>query len=90
MNTGLRERVHEPVFMVSGPGPDGPSRNDDPAAETIGFFASIFMAGAATCVPIAEPLCNLQEPLSLQAGRGRTAALIQPTPDFFTRSKIEP
>src|SRR5260370_5384911 len=28
MNTSLEDRVHEPVFMVSGPGPHGPSRND--------------------------------------------------------------
>jgi hypothetical protein len=37
---------HEPVFMGPGPGPDGPSRNDDLAVETTGFFVSIFMAGA--------------------------------------------
>src|SRR5260370_6572972 len=29
MNTSLEDRVHEPVFMASGPGPHGPSRNDD-------------------------------------------------------------
>src|SRR5260370_27373940 len=28
MNTTLADRVHEPVFMVSGPGPHGPPRHD--------------------------------------------------------------
>jgi hypothetical protein len=34
------------VFMASGPGPQGPSRNDDLVGST-NFFASVFRAGVA-------------------------------------------
>src|SRR5260370_41835200 len=43
MNTSLEDRVHEPVFMASGPGLTG--RPGQLAVETSVLFAAVFMAG---------------------------------------------
>src|SRR5271157_3928521 len=72
--------------MGFGPGPDGPSRNDGLTVETIGFFASFFMAGA-TVRPDRGALRDLQkapqpDPLPTNGARENSAALIQSTRNF--------
>jgi hypothetical protein len=46
MRTGFGEEGHEPMFMASGPGPHGPSRNDRLAVETTAYFGSDFAFGS--------------------------------------------
>jgi type IV secretory pathway TraG/TraD family ATPase VirD4 len=46
MRTGFGEEGHEPMFMASGPGPHGSSRNDRLAVETTARFGSDFAFGS--------------------------------------------
>ncbi len=56
MTTDLAERVHELVFMGSGPGPGGPSRNDNISLKQWGFWPVISwqpegLGGGKTVIP---------------------------------------
>ena len=55
MNTGPRERVHEPVFMASGPDPHRPSRNDGLALKRQRFSPLLSWQAVRTTESVLTP-----------------------------------